>query len=165
MILNAIRVQAGMKYAASSVPLSELIASVRPCRFPLSRGAPSRRSDGDVTPLNGERQFKPFVYHKAGGGWTANKAPAFGGVFLTLSDVRTGGPANSAVLIGASRRVARPDGPAILLLLTGVFAPPPCCCWRGFLTLFCSAGPASGSASPSGDSLLNGVGDNAKVRA
>jgi len=57
-------VQVGMKYAASSAPLNELIRQFVDMSLPAfrMRSGPERRLCGEVTPLNCGGQFKPFVY-------------------------------------------------------------------------------------------------------
>src|SRR6478752_2413157 len=118
-------VQVGMKYAASSAPLNELIRQfvdivasrnfrVRPVGSPLC---------GEVTPLNCERQCKPFVYLNAAVRRSARKdegkVPSFGGtlpLFPSICVARTSVPGRdfaSAGQVSAGRHPAagRASGP------------------------------------------------------
>src|SRR5438105_4031423 len=109
-------VQVGMKYAASKAPLNELIRQfvdivasrnyrVRPAGAPLC---------GDVTPLNCERQCKPFVYLNAAARRNCSrkdkrKVPLFGGTFPSFYIARTSVPRRgfaSAGQVLADRRPA-----------------------------------------------------------
>src|SRR5258708_8027722 len=68
MILKAMMVHDGMKWAASSAPLTVRIRQLFGMSLPASSASSTTSGGfaGEVTRLNSEGQFKPFVYLNAG---------------------------------------------------------------------------------------------------
>src|SRR5687768_16026787 len=92
MILRATMVQVGMKYAASSAPLNELIRQFVDMSLPAFPHAlrTGTAACGELTPFNCGRQFKPFVYLN---GRIGGAEYRFAGQIIAVSSrLRTFGP-------------------------------------------------------------------------